>query len=571
MPATAKSASKLIGSVVHTTGIVDLLKELFARRKEKASSTPIVLSSTDIAEQAFAVRQLIDRLDHDGEPSIVAGCVQILGLDEIRARLGTDWSDLADQILEIAQEALQTHLGPGDVYRLINPVTFQICFESSDQALAGRQVEHISAIIEERIAADLAEMKDDLSVETFVASIAGAKVRDESDPLSALYTSLIEIRDAVNGRAIRRHSLPALRNAGALFQPMWSSRGFGHTMNRCLLDNFAGNAAVKHLDEIAHIEDLVEALANLDSVVFAKSIEGLHRALGEASHTTIIVPVHFQTLALRQPDFLEIAGTLPLPYRRSVILDLIGVPTATSTRELTQALKTGRTVTDRIIVQMSPGDHRMNQNMRNLIWGLSMNLGEVDSDDPHIVQELQRFARTSTEHGLCSFAYGANTIGKAGAIVEAGFDYVAGAAVGSTLPLPRPHSRFTPLFGDAAPRIVGRESKPGLREHPRFAPVDPNSTVTLLSGEGYDCRIPNASASGAVVICDAQARVGDYVVIGSIPARVVRTTRSGFAVRFLEVQKPSAVEMALKTRRLGDNLLASLRALQAKDLAQGRV
>lgn len=298
--------------------------------------------------------------------------------------------------------------------------------------------------------------------------------------------------------------------------------------------------------------------------MFAKSVEGLHQALGDIKRATIVVPVHFQTLAQEQQEFLDIAAALPLPYRRFVLLDLIGVPTATTARELVRVLKTGRTITDRIVLQMSPGDYRMSQNVRSLIWGVSMNLGEFEGEDPSVGAELERFALTAAERGIYSFAYGANTIGKAVTVVNAGFDYVGGSAVGSVAALPRPHARFTPLFGDIAPKSESVEGKADLRAHPRFSPLDPNSTITLLAGVRHSCRIPNVSASGAVVLSEVAAQVGDYLVIGSIPAQVVRRTKSGFAVRFLEIQQQSAIEIALQTPVAGDALLESLRVLQRK-------
>lgn len=543
-------------------GFVERLKEIFAGTDKPRAGKRRHRSGVSL-DQAQDVRDLINRLDEQNIPDVMAGCVQLLGLDQIKERLGPQWPEVADKALLIAQRALDEHLGPGDIYRIIDDASFQICFETSDEAFASDQVKRISDAIEDRIEAELGATENKLSVRTFVSPVPTSRIRDASDPLSALYANLLEIRDAVNSRAINRHSIPALRYAGALFQPLWSNRDFGGTKNRCLLDTLAGAAASKHLEEIEELEDLVGALANLDCVLFAKSIEGLHQALGDTKRATIIIPVHFQTLATEQQEFFDIAGTLPLAYRRFVLLDLIGIPTATTPRELMKALKMGRTVTDRIVLQMPPDDHRMDHNVRGLVWGTSLNLGELDTDDPLAVQEIARFAAKAAEHGLHSFAFGANTLGKATVVVEAGFDYVGGAAVANTVPIPRPHANFKPLFGDVTPKPNALEGKAGLRAHPRFAPLDPNSTVTLPSGEQFECRVPNVSASGAVILCPLDIAVGDYLVLGSIPAQVVRHVKRGFAVRFLEVQQQSAIEIALHTPIVGDRLLKSLMQLKA--------
>jgi hypothetical protein len=550
---------------VSENGFVERLKGIFGgpdkapSRKRRHKTVSAGLAAT----QAQDLRDLIGRLDEQNIADVMAGCVQLLGLDQIKERLGRQWPAVADKALLIAQTALDEHLGPGDIYRLVDDASFQICFESSDEAFASAQVKKISDAIEQKIESELGSAENTLTVRTFVAPVPSARIRDANDPLSALYANLLQIRDAVNSRAINRHSIPALRYAGALFQPLWSNQDFGGTKNRCVLDTLAGAAASKHLEEIEELEDLVGALANVDCVLFAKSIEGLHQALGDVKRATIIIPVHFQTLAHEQQEFFDIAATLPLAYRRFVLLDLVGIPTATTSRELMKALKMGRTVTDRILLQMSPDDRRMDQNVRGMAWGVSVNLGEIDSDDPRGVQELRRFAYKAAEYGLHSFAFGANTLGKATTVVEAGFDYVGGAAVANTVPIPRPHANFKPLFGDVSAKPNPADGKPGLRAHPRFAPLDPNSTVTLPSGEQHECRVPNVSASGAVILCSHIASVGDYLVLGSIPAQVVRQVDRGFAVRFLEVQEQSAIEIALHTPISGDSLLKNLRDMAA--------
>lgn len=546
--------------------ILERIKRLFVSDVESPGHVAISENCQNsrgqtAAAQAGRVRRIIGQLDEQGSPSLLGGCVQLLGLDRIKGRLGPRWINVAEKALVIAEEVLFERLGYGDIYRPIGEFAFQICFETNDEAEAELQVQRIAEAIDDRIGSELVETERAVSADTFVARVPSARIRDAKDPMSALYASLTAIRDAVNASAIKRHSIPALRYAGALFQPLYSNRDFGRTKNRCVLDTLAGAAAAKHLEEIEHLDDLIEALANLDSVLFAKAIEGLHHALGDVKRATIVIPVHFQTLASRQPDFMDLALTLPLAYRKFVLIDLIGVPTAATKGELLRAVQTGRSISDRVILQLSPSDHRMDQKMRTMIWGISISLSELDSDDRGIAQDLARFAMSAAEFGLYSFAYGANTIGKAAVVVNAGFDYICGTAVHSTVPTPRPHSRFTPLFGDNAAQTGDAERQASGRRSPRFAPLNPNSTLTFPDRQQHACRIPNVSASGAAVLSSAAVEVGSYLAIGCIGAQVTRVAKGGFSVRFLEVQQPSVIEIALQTPLAGDKLLANLRVL----------
>lgn len=547
---------------MRTVGLLERLKDLIAGTDGAvAQSGPRDTNGAGPIGHARDVGQIIQRLEEQDATSVMAGCLQLLWLHTVKERLGPQWSELADRVLKIAQDTLDQLLSPEDVYRLVDDSSFQICFASGDEARAQSRVAEISAEIEGRIFAELKGTERELSVDSFVAAVPFATIRDAEDPLSALYCSLLGIRNAVASSSLKGHDSRALRFSKVLYQPLWCNRDFGHTKNRCLLDTLSGGAAADRLQEIDQLDDLVAAIAHLDAVMFAKSIEGLHQALQEATRATIVIPVHFQTLLLWPPDFRQITATLPLPYKRLVILDLIGIPLGASRGEILKALGAGRTITDRIVVQMSPTDHRMNPAMRNLIWGASVNLNDLDHRDSLVTKDLVRFAIASSELGIYSLAYGANTIGKANIAMEAGFDHIGGSAVASTGPIPRPQTRLVPIFRDAGAKIKG-ERKAALRDHPRFAPLNPKATLTLPSGERYDCRIPNASASGAVVLCNVTVVVGDYLVVGSIPSQVVRIRKGGFAVHFLEVHHPSAVEVALQTPIQDDEILSNLRLLK---------
>ena len=362
------------------------------------------------------------------------------------------------------------------------------------------------------------------------------------DSFEALHASLLDIRKEVEAQAAKRHSRPALRFAGALFQPLWATSEFGITKNRCVLDASTGAEATQYLQDFDNMEDVVEALANLDCVLFARSIENLHAVQSSGKQATIIIPVNFHTLASQHSEFLSVGATLPSAYRRSVVLDVIGIPATLPRTELQRVLGVGKRVADRLIVQMSPADHRLDRETVNQLWGVSFDLSGMDVEDWVVAQEAGRFAGKARELGLHSFAYGANTIGKANTVVQAGFDHVGGTAVHSTTPSPRYHARFKPLFGNPAPR-AGRAE---MRQHARFAPLNPNASVTFLDGRQLACRIPDVSASGAVVVCQSDVEMGDHVIVGSIPAQVVRLSKRGFAVRFMEVQQSSTVEMGLQ-------------------------
>ncbi|WP_173088362.1 hypothetical protein [Devosia sp. 1635] len=509
---------------------------------------------------------LVSHIRARNSTAVMAGCVLLVGLDEIRARVGEGWNTLADRATGIAEEVLQQFLGPQDVFQRLPSGAFQVCFETQDEAFAHFQVQRIAARIEERIKLELQHGAPMVSVESFAAAVDSQRFTETSDPLAALHASLLDIRDQVSDRSAKRHRITALRYASALFQPLWPSRAFGKTINRSLLDSWVGTAAAEHLTALESRDELLEALANLDCVLFAKSVEGLHQALGDIKQASVMVPVQFQTLLGASPEFIELGAALPPPYRKFLLLDVIGVPSAASALELLQVVRTAREITERVVLQVTPWDDRLNDGVRGATWGLSISLGEAEGENLQMASELERFGREARLAGLASFAYGANTIGKAEAAYSAQFNYLGGAAVHSTLATPRSHARFAPLFGDRLPSSAAGDDRAELRAHPRFVPLNTQALIFLPDGRQTRCRIANVSASGAVVLTFLALGVGDYLAIGAIGAQVVRVTRGGFAVQFLEVQQAFSLESALQAKSIEPRLLKTLQELGADRL-----
>jgi len=500
----------------------------------------------DETSYAEGIQQLVKRMDQAGSTTLLTGSVQLVGLSRIREKLGSDWDEIAARAAAIAETEINKRLGETDIYKPDDD-GYLICFDALDEAGAARVAKEISDEIEARLIEQLAELHgEDLSVSAFVAKVPTAAFRSSANPTDALKAALEQIRLEVDSAARERPFSRILKQSSIFFQPIWSSQEHGKTQNRCVIDPIRGAAVAKYLEEIDDRDELLEALANIDCIIYTKSVEGLHRALKVMKRATIIVPVHFHTLAGDLSlDLVSLGASAPASYRKFVVLDVIGVPASAGFRELVRAAKLAAEITERVIFQLAPTEQRVTEAVLELLWGVSHNLGDINCDDPAIQRELVRFTACSAEAGLQSFAYGASTLGRAMAAVRANFDYIGGSAVHNTVPVPRPQTRFSPLFGDLIAKMRKTDQGAQLRSHARFAPLNPNSVLTLPGGVREHCRVSDVSASGAAIISILRPGIGSIVGIGSLPSRVVRMMDHGFAVEFVEVQRASAVEATL--------------------------
>jgi c-di-GMP-binding flagellar brake protein YcgR len=73
---------------------------------------------------------------------------------------------------------------------------------------------------------------------------------------------------------------------------------------------------------------------------------------------------------------------------------------------------------------------------------------------------------------------------------------------------------------------------PEDRRHGRYTPRNPRTVVTLDNGEQLVSRLIDVSNSGCSISTDRQFPMGQRIIVGRLPARVVRIFEGGVAVEF---------------------------------------
>jgi len=81
-----------------------------------------------------------------------------------------------------------------------------------------------------------------------------------------------------------------------------------------------------------------------------------------------------------------------------------------------------------------------------------------------------------------------------------------------------------------------------VRRDARFIPPSPHSTLTLADGAIHGCFLIDMSVSGAAVSSQIQPPIGMPLAVGACIGRVVRILPDGFAVKFVEPQKPHELD-----------------------------
>jgi hypothetical protein len=432
--------------------MIRFLRRTFTRAAGGGFTTGPPKVEGELAGDETFDAQLKRIADHRQEAvtPLVAGSLQLVKLASLRDELGGNWPGFAERWDVIAGEEIQKELGPLGFFRSHDDNTFLMCFADLSVAEAKAKAARTSQRIRARLIAEMPQASGRISIDRFVGEVDGqALLNSEMSPGDALVSSLSRIRQEAE-EASRLGRVASVRDVRMLFQPMWDVRRSRSAMNRCLLDPFSGNAAMTHLQSLSERDELADAVAHLDCLVFTKAIQVLHNALAlRGAKPKLIIPVHFSTLsgAGSPHDYLALLEMMPARYQRYLALEIHSVPASSEVFELLDVLDRVEPCVRRAVLQLTPRDPRIGTAMDSILWGLSIDLSRW-KDSPAILQNwLPGFSQEAGEKGLKTIAHGANSLGIAQAARHASFDYICGSAIHLTSDAPKTPTFLNPLAG----------------------------------------------------------------------------------------------------------------------------
>jgi hypothetical protein len=389
------------------------------------------------------LRLLADR-DVDGAEPLVAGSLELVGLDDLQRALGEDWPAIADRVRDLAELELQMQLGPADIYRTHSDTQFLVCFATLDQAAAERKAQEIATGIRARLTEHLPEVAAALSIDAFVGKVDREALKDPTIPVAdCLLAALRKVR--AEAKAVpQRFNQSMLQGAALTFYPAWHPTNRMLAFNRCVFDLSACGLDIAPFRALADTEQLDRVLTQLDLLRLTRSIEALHKALTNGRTATyLLVPVTYRTVADPRSlkEYTRLLGLMPAPYRKFVVVELSGVPISATPPRLAATARTFRRFVNGVAVELPPNSTFAQQIIALDPWAVA-----VDLQNPTTRQTYSTMLKTvlpaARAAGVSTLAHGANSIALATACAEAGFTYVDGPAIH---PATREPKRTSPL------------------------------------------------------------------------------------------------------------------------------
>lgn len=319
--------------------------------------------------------------------SVLAGRVQIIGLDDMRTGFGERWGHMRERALSIAEETIRAALDPADQLQRMPDDSFIINFSNLTEQEASRRALRIADTVRARL---LGATAVDGQVETAVTTVGPDDLDDMpgSDLADILVRKLTARRDES-----RRHVQTLLREAmkKATLDPrqMIRPEGFALPMQ-------VAELAYPWRQQIAAAMSLLgeDANAGFEADVVTLSVAVDWRDL-RRHKGTLVVPVRFENLMLPRllDRYVEVVRNLPTELRQRIILHLVKTPPGIASSRIGNMVQTLGPYCSGVALALPAMTHMLDP-MGNKVGIVSLSFDLLDLNDQQMPARLQRLVRT---------------------------------------------------------------------------------------------------------------------------------------------------------------------------------
>jgi hypothetical protein len=448
-PKNAKAMAK--GGAVHRLrrNLAELLDP--TERSQPTRRTSRTGEQRTVSAEAQFMDRLKAILDRPGELGPLAGRVNVVGLDKVKAYLGASWERMAERAERIARKVIERHLDQGDIYGSTGNDTYVMVFAR----LSPEQAQVKCLLIADEIAKTLLGEQggDLLNVKTAATRIVGKLDAGGISPIDQIVTSLSNVADLLpmavpvaaapaapplGGRpsSISADVLGGLRLA---YRPMWDSARNVIAAYLCAAQVPTSDVGSALSDAELAVADDANELARLDSTVQQRVMNDLADLIAEKRRLLITLPVHFESLgqgAWRRNYFAEMTR-LDAEGRKLLMVEIVGLPQGVLQSRLLDLIAPLRSLCRGVMLRVPLEMIDLTQVRGCVAAAVGCDLTGQSGSEIVLVQQMNRFARAVERTSMPSYVHGAQTLSLVTAALGAGFNYIDGDAVAKLVDHPR--------------------------------------------------------------------------------------------------------------------------------------
>ncbi len=363
--------------------------------------------------------------------ALIAGNVQMLGFEALKARFGDNWEGIKDKVHLLTEGIIKKNISASDVFLLMNDEKFVVLFGKATRPEADATARKIAREVNAKLSGAGVGM-DAVSVRPVVFEVP----RDDTEPLKdpvQLEKSVEEAqRDAERQEEAR---VEAARER--MVMRFWPVANVRKRLVSCYHADLhvPADLDLGQGEEGSSGTGAVEA--TLDRMVLEHAGRALTEAAGRRMRALLIVPVHFETVAAKgfRSAYLDVCKLQPRIAEQRMMLMV---------RQLPDDVPQGRLHT--IFTYLAPffagfvGDFSLSFQRADKLGGVGLVAVAVDGSPmadltAEDVKALKAFAAGNRVAKMRRYFYGAQSFDAATAARRAGFDYVQGTGVAPSMPI----------------------------------------------------------------------------------------------------------------------------------------
>lgn len=425
-------------------GLGRTVRHLFARPARKAA--PSILPPTPpaiglVSVDAFSTR--VADVVRNGQ-SALAGKVQMIGLDRLRTRLGTSWTNVSERADEIARRTIQGRLSKADIYTAVQGWKYLILFAELSVAEAQVKSTRIADEIARAIIGDQ-DVTSEIDVKSAMLAADGGLTFEPAPTLANLAQMVAQKIEPpngeINGKAITGAGPESVEPPACALDPLDVVEVWYQPVVDTRTNTVAAYQAVPafempdgtRLFGEAHIPDFdqPDRMFQLDLMLLTRAIRDLNASITTGRKKLILVGVAFETLAAnaKRMEYLRRLENVLWPARGLLAFQIKNLPDGASParlHELVMSLKRHA----RVVLLQCPANTNYVSIYRDIAFqsiGIDLNGGPASAQRDLLA--LQRFATLARKAGVPPSACGLSTRALAEKAIEAGYRYVIGNGV----------------------------------------------------------------------------------------------------------------------------------------------
>lgn len=336
----------------HKEQLVKVYKAAVEELSKAAATEPPNPPATPTPPTAAAARSSVEQhlqdLITETPTKVVAGRVQLVGLDDVKAALGDRWSRRSEVIYSLIERTIRARLAPTDVYQRSADGNFTICFASLSETEAAFKARAIAEEIRAKILGEgtgpeesaLSHEDRDFLKEVATTSHArgqalgvegdaheielGVDEVTQSDDLLGLLAARLEAAATLSKKTEQMIIMEMVQHARLELQPFETQQG-GITPFQFAAFDRASREKVEALRSSRPASpDLVR---DIDMLLLSKVAEEILRR-PPGKNVVLVVNIHFSTIDNKQrlEQFKTLCGTLTDAARTALLFNIVQIP-----------------------------------------------------------------------------------------------------------------------------------------------------------------------------------------------------------------------------------------------------